>query len=75
MRNRLKRTEPVIGSLSGLVYSASGELERHYTAVNAYTNRELCLTFGPMRINLGQAAAAELAKHITQAVAAIGDDQ
>lgn len=71
MRNKLTSNPPAAGSLSGLIYSASGELERHYTAVNAYRNGDLCLTFGPMRINLGIEAAAELARHIGLAVEAV----
>lgn len=72
MRNELKSTGPAAGGLSGLIYSASGELDRSYTAVHAYNNGELCLTFGPMRLSMGVEAAAELAKHLTRAVAAAG---
>lgn len=70
MRNRLTPVDQAIGGLSGRVYSAEGPLDRSHTAVTAYNNRELGLTFGPMRITLSVEAATELARHITAAVAA-----
>lgn len=75
MRNQLIPTNCTLGGLSGRVYDAEGKLNGSHTAVTAYNNRELLLEFGPVRLSLSAEAAAELAKHITQAVAATGDDQ
>jgi len=75
MRNQLKIDKTFLGGWSGRVYFAEGALDRSHTAVTAYNNNELCLTFGPMRLNLSIEAAVELAKHITQAVAAVGESQ
>lgn len=75
MRNQLIPVDFAIGGLTGRVYFAEGALDRSHTTVTAYNNSELGLTFGPMRLTLSVEAAAELAKHITQAVAATGDDQ
>lgn len=70
MRNRLTSVDQAIGGLSGRVYCAEGKLDKSHTTVTAYNNRELGLTFGPMRITLSVEAATELARHITAAVAA-----
>lgn len=74
MRNQLTPSN-AIGGLTGRVYFAQGELSGSHTAVTAYNNNELCLTFGPMRLSLSVEAAAELAKHITQAIATVGESQ
>lgn len=75
MRNQLTLSKLAIGGLSGRVYFAEGELDRSHTAVTAYNNGDVCLTFGPMRINLSTEAAAELAKHTSQAVGSVGGDK
>lgn len=75
MHNQLIPIDFAIGGLTGRVYFAEGSLDRSHTTVTAYNNNELCLTFGPMRLSLSVEAAAELAKHITLAVAAAGGAQ
>jgi len=71
MRNKLTHDDLAIGGLSGRVYFAEGALDRSPTIVTAYNNRELGMSFGPMRITLSVKAATELANHINAAVAAI----
>jgi len=75
MHNQLIPVDFAIGGLTGRVYFAEGKLNDSYTAVTAYNNRELVLTFGPMRITLSTEAAAELVKHINLAVEAAGGAQ
>lgn len=75
MRNQLIVSGQLTGGLSGRVYFAEGELDSSGTTVTAYSDGDVSLTFGPMRITLSRSAAVELAKHITQAVAAVGESQ
>lgn len=72
MDNQLTSAGLAIGGLTGRLYYAKGELDRSSTAVITYSNGEVCLMFGPMNIILSPCAAAELGKHITQAVESIG---
>ncbi|SFQ82798.1 hypothetical protein SAMN05216578_105108 [Halopseudomonas formosensis] len=75
MRNQLIVSGQLTGGLFGRVYFAEGELDNSGTTVTAYSDGDVSLSFGPMRITLTAEAAAELSKHINRAAEAAGGGQ